>query len=57
MVIREASLVMYKLKRKKIVYTWLYWTSLLKVIILLNICQSFFYVQYLLLKKKIGTKN
>lgn len=40
-------------KKKYIVYTWLYWTSLLKVIILLNICQSFFYVQYLLLRKKM----
>lgn len=54
---REASLVMYKLLKKKKVYTWLYWTSLLQVIILWNVCQSFFHVQYLLLRKKTGTKN
>lgn len=55
---REASLVMYKLfKKKKKVYTWLYWTSLLQVVILWNVCQRFFYVQYLLLRKKTGTKN
>lgn len=49
---REASLVMYKLFKKIKVYTWLYWTSLLQVVILWNVCQSFFYVQYLLLRKK-----
>lgn len=54
---REASLVMYKLLKKKKVYTWLYWTSLLQVVILWNVCQSFFHVQYLLLRKKTGTKN
>lgn len=56
---REASLVMYKLfnKKKEKVYTWLYWTSLLQVVILWNVCQSFFHVQYLLLRKKTGTKN
>lgn len=55
---REASLVMYKLfNEKKKVFTWLYWTSLLQVVILWNVCQSFFHVQYLLLRKKTGTKN
>lgn len=54
---REASLVMYKLFNKKKVFTWLYWTSLLQVVILWNVCQRFFYVQYLLLRKKTGTKN
>lgn len=54
---REASLVMYKLFNKKKVFTWLYWTSLLQVVILWNFCQSFFHVQYLFLRKKTGTKN